>query len=312
MKELTYWVNGEFVPAGQALIPITHRGYRMGDSVFDTERTFNGKIFRLEAHLERLEKSLAFTRIDAGMSMDALARASQETMARNLELLDEYGDFWITQTVSRGMGPVTASGPGFVSIIVEPLPFARVADCYAHGMPLVTPMVRTSAAGGIDPKVKSTSRMHMVLADQEAKSADPKALALLLEETGDLAEVLHGNVFVVKNGRIFTPGSRAILQGVTRATTIELAQQEGLEISETRLQPYDLLTADEAFITTTSYCLLPVASLNGQSIGSVRPGPITRQLLHAWNRLAGLDIAQQARDYAARSQGVTATRRMPR
>ena len=312
MKELTFWVNGTFVRASQAMIPISHRGYRKGDSVFDTERTFNGTIFRLEAHLERLEKSLAFTRIDAGMTMDALARASREVVERNLDRLDEYGDFWITQTVSRGAGPVHDAGPGFVSVIVEPLPFERVADCYDQGIPLVTPMVRTSAAGGIDPKVKSTSRMHMVLADQEAKSADPRALALLLEDTGDLAEVLYGNVFVVKHGRIFTPESRAILQGVTRATTIELARQEGLEISETRLQPYDLLTADEAFVTTTSYCLLPVASLNGQSIGSVRPGPITRQLLGAWNRLAGLDIAQQARDHAARSQGAAAIRHMSR
>ena len=102
MDELTYWVNGEWVPASKAVIPINSRGYRLGDGVFDTERTFNGKLFKLEEHLQRLERSLKMLRIDLGMSLDDLGRLAQEAVERNRHLLETYGDYWVTQTVSRG------------------------------------------------------------------------------------------------------------------------------------------------------------------------------------------------------------------
>ncbi|MBI3991725.1 MAG: aminotransferase class IV [Candidatus Lambdaproteobacteria bacterium] len=300
MQEITYWVNGEFVPASKAMMPLNQRGYRLGDAVFDTERTFGGRVFRLTQHLERLARSLAYTRIAPGLSMQELGRITEETVARNQPLVEEYGDFWVTQTISRGGGPPTAPGPGFASVIMEPLLFERVAEHYTQGVPLVIPSVRASASGGLDPKVKCVSRMHLVLADIEAKTINSKALGLLLDEHGDLAEVLYGNIFVVKGGRIATPEARAILEGVTRNTTLELIRETGLPLSERRLQPYDLHTADEAFVTTTSYCLMPVGSLNGQPIGAERPGPVTRELMQGWNRLAGFDIAEQARTYAAR------------
>ena len=128
MSELTFWLNGEFLPESQALVPVNCRGYRNGDGVFDTERTFNGKIFKLDEHLARLEKSLRFTRIDPGMDMAELGRISQETLERNLHLLDEFGDFWVTQTISRGMGKnPLETGPAIVSVIVAPLPDTHCA-----------------------------------------------------------------------------------------------------------------------------------------------------------------------------------------
>ncbi len=303
MSEFTYWVNGSFVPASQALMPINSRGYRMADGVFDTERTFNGKIFRLEAHLERLERSLKVTRIDPGLGMAELGALSEEAAARNAHLLAEYGDFWVTQTISRGGGgnPL-AAGPSHVSIIVEPLPFARYAPYYAAGMHLVTSSVRTTAQTGLDPKVKTVSRLNMVLADLEAKQTDPEGLTLLIDDEGNLAEVLYGNLFLVRSGTIRTPGGRAILEGVTRATTIELAREAGFEISQAELQPYDLYTADEAFITTTSYCVLPVSKLNGSPVGKEVPGPVTHRITQGWNELAGLDIPEQMRTFAAKAE----------
>ena len=301
MSEFTYWVNGAFLPASQATLPLNSRGYRLGDGVFDTERTFNGKIFRLKAHLERLERSLKMTRIDPGLTMAELAEISEEALARNSHLLEEFGDFWVTQTISRGAGrnPLEA-GPAHVSIIVDPLPFARYAPYYDRGIPLVTPSVRTTAQAGLDPKVKAVSRLNMVLADLEGRHTDPEALSLLIDEEGNLAEVLYGNLFVIRDGQMRTPAGRAILEGVSRATTLELAAQAGLEVREAELQPYDLYTAAEAFVTTTSYCLLPVGSLNGSTIGKTTPGPITQRLMAAWNELAGLDIAEQMRTYAAK------------
>jgi branched-chain amino acid aminotransferase len=294
MEEFTYWVNGTFVPASRAVVPLNSRGYRLGDGVFDTERTFNGRIFRLDAHLARLERSLRFTRLSPGMSLEALGALAEETARRNLPHLERCGDFWVTQTVSRD-----GLDKAFVSIIVEPLPFARYAPFYGKGLPLVIPPVRTSAQLGMDPKLKATSRLNFVLADLEGKQMDPDALSVLLDEQGNLSEVIYGNLFVVRGGVIRTPTSRAILEGVSRQTTLELAQQEGLTVREEPLQPYDLYTADEAFVTTTSYCILPVASLNRQPIGDAVPGPVTRKLTAAWNRLVGLDIAEQMRRYAA-------------
>ncbi len=303
MSELTYWVNGEFVPASQAVVPLTSRGYRLGDGVFDTERTFNGKLFKLDAHLARLEKSLRFTRIDPGMTMAELGSLSEETLERNLPLLEEHGDYWVTQTISRGDGrnPLQP-GPAFVSIIVEPLPFARFAPYYAKGMHLVAPAARISALSVLDPKLKATSRLMMVLADLESKQTDPEAMTLLLDEQGNLSEVIYGNLFLVRDGKIRTPGSRAILEGISRATTIELARGAGLEVSEAELQPYDLYTADEAFVSTTSYCVLPISRFNGAPVGKEVPGPVTHRLTGEWNKLAGLDIAEQMRACAARAE----------
>ena len=297
MDEFTYWVNGEFTPASKAVIPINSRGYRLGDGVFDTERTFNGEIFRLEHHLKRLERSLRYTRIDPGYSLDELGRISQEAVERNEDMRKIHGDFWVTQTISRD-GGIFDSNSAFVSIIIDPLPWARAAPYFEKGLTLVTPSVRSAAVAGLDPKVKATSRLYMVMADIESKQHNADAWTLLLDEEGNLAEVLYGNLFVAREGKLLTPNIRSILGGVTRETTIELATELGLAVEEKQLQPYDLYTADEAFVTSTSYCVLPVGTLNGSAIGQQVPGPLTQRLTEAWNRLAGMDVAAQFKQYA--------------
>ncbi len=299
MEELIYWVNGEFEPAGQAVMPLNNRGYRLGDGVFDTERTFNGKLFKLDTHLERLGRSLKMLRIDLGMSLEELGRCAEETVERNLHRLEHDGDWWVTQTIHRGDGgnPLNPAPP-FISIIVEPLAFARFAPYYTKGAHLVIPSGRSSARTGMDPKLKAVSRLAMVLADLETKRMDEDAWSLVLDEEGNLAEVFYGNLFLVREGAIRTPTPRAILEGITRATTIGLAREAGYEVIEQNLQPYDLYTADEAFITTTSYCILPVSELNGAPIGEAVPGPVTQRLTEAWNGVAGLDVAEQMRRYA--------------
>jgi branched-chain amino acid aminotransferase len=303
MTELTYWVNGKFVPASQAVMPINSRGYRQGDGVFDTERTFNGKVFKLQEHLERLGRSLKMARIELGMSLAELGRIVEETAERNRPLLERHGDFWVTQTVHRGDGinPLKA-GPPFVSVIVDPLSFARFAPYYTQGAHLVTPSGRASARSGMDPKLKAISRLAMVLADLETKQVDPDAWSLLMDEEGNLAEVVYGNLFIVRNGTIRTPTARAILEGITRATTIELARGLGMAVHEQNLQPYDLYTAEEAFITTTSYCILPVGRFNGAKVGEALPGPVTQRLTEAWKRLVGMDFIEQMQRHADKSQ----------
>jgi branched-chain amino acid aminotransferase len=301
VSEFPYWVNGNFVPASQAAIPLDHRGFRSGDAVFDTERTFNGKIFRLREHLERMERSLRYTRIDPGIGMEELAQASEQTVERNRHLLPEYGDFWVTQLIARGNGanPVKP-GPAFVAVVLRQLAYAKMAPLYEKGAPLIIPTVRSATVGGVDPKVKSVSRLHFALGDLEAKERDPDGVALMVDDRGNLAEVVSGNLFVVTHGVVRTPGSQSILEGVSRATTIELCRRDGLPVQAGDLQPYDLYTADEAFFTTTSICIMPVRSLNGAPVGKAVPGAITRKLTDSWNRLVGLDIPGQFRSQAAK------------
>lgn len=302
MQEITYWVDGQFVPESKALVPINNRGYRLGDGVFDTERTFKGKLFRLDAHLERLERSLKYTRIPLGMSFDKLAKLVQETLDRNLPLLEEHGDFWVTETVSRGGGKnALNAGNSLVWIIVEPLPFSRYAPYYDKGIPLVAPSMRSTSQQGMDTKLKATSRLNMVLADIEGKQVDPEALSLLLDEQGNLAEVIYGNLFLVRGDTIKTPTSRSILEGVTRDTTLGLIRKKGMTVVESELQLYDLYTADEAFVTTTSYCVMPVGTVNGTVVGKATPGPITRRVMDAWCEMVGMDYVAQMRTYAAKA-----------
>ena len=296
--ELTYWVNGKFLPASQAVMPVNNRGYRLGDGVFDTERTFNGQIFKLKEHLDRLQRSLKMARIELPITVKELGEITEEVMARNRPLLERHGDFWITQTIHRGDGgnPLK-SNPPFISVVVDPLSFARFAPYYARGAHLITPSGRMSGASGMDPKLKAISRLAMVLADLETKQIDPDAWSLLLDEHNNLSEVVYGNLFIVREGKLRTPNARSILEGITRGTTIALAQDLGIDVHEQDLQPYDLYAAEEAFITTTSYCILPVGKFNGAKVGDALPGAITQKLTEAWTRLVGLDFVAQMQRY---------------
>ena len=299
MDERTYYFNGQYVPASQAVIPVSHPGYRRADTIFDTERTFDGQIFCLEQHLERLYRSLKAVRIDPGLTPDEMAEVCRETVRRNEHLRHSHGDYWVTQLISRGPSRnVLEPGPATVTVVVDPLPFWRFAHLYSQGAHLVTPSTRRTAPDALDPKIKTTDRLNLVLAEIEAKQVDPEAYPLLLDDQGNLAEVVSGNLFVASEGALRTPGSRSILQGVTRQTTMELARSLDIPVVEQDLQPYDLYVAEEAFVTTTSFCVLPVGRLNGATVGTEVPGPITQRLTAAWSDLVGLDVVEQAERYA--------------
>jgi len=297
--EFTYYFDGRFVPATEAVIPISHRGYRMADTVFDTERTFNGDIFRLDDHLERLYRSLKAVRIVPGLAQDEMAEICREVVRRNDPLRQQYGDFWVTQLVSRGMGRnLLQPEPAVVSVVVDPLPFWRHAGLYAQGAHLVTPATRRTAPDALDPKIKSTDRLSLVMAEIEAKQVDPEAYPLPLDDHGNLTEIVSGNLFLVSGGVVRTPGPRSILSGISRQTTMEMARSLDIPVVEEDLQPYDLYVADEAFVTTTSFCILPVGRFNGAPVGGHVPGSITKRLTSAWNEMVGLDIIEQAERYA--------------
>jgi branched-chain amino acid aminotransferase len=295
VAEYTAYFKGEWMPFSQVKIDPMDRGFTVGDVVFDVARTFNGKSFRMEDHIQRLYRSLKFVRIDPGLSAKEMLAISEEVVQRNDHLRAEVGDFTITQFVTRGPGSSSRSaGPPAVCVKVAPIGFGRFADLFKDGAHGVITRTRSYPVESLDPKVKNYSRMNFNLADLEAADVDPEAWPILTDAEGSLTEGTGYNVFLVTDGVIRTPGDRNILQGVSRGMVFDLARQLNIPLVEEDLQPYDLYTADEAFFSGTSPCILPVSKVDQREIGDGRPGPIVQQLLSAWSETVGMDIVDQA------------------
>ena len=295
MAEYTAYFKGEWMPFSQVKIDPMDRGFTVGDVVFDVARTFNGKSFRMEDHIQRLYRSLKFVRIDPRLSAKEMLDISEEVVQRNDHLRAEVGDFTITQFVTRGPGSSSRSaGPPAVCVKVAPIGFGRFADLFKDGAHGVITRTRSYPVESLDPKVKNYSRMNFNLADLEAADVDPEAWPILTDADGSLTEGTGYNVFLVTDGVIRTPGDRNILKGVSRGMVFDLARQLNIPLVEEDLQPYDLYTADEAFFSGTSPCILPVSKVDQREIGDGRPGPIVQQLLSAWSETVGMDIVDQA------------------
>ena len=296
MTDYQIWLNGDYVLRSEAKIGMTDRGFRLGDVLFDTSRTYDGKVFRLREHLQRLYRSLKYVRIDPAMSIDDMERITLETVEANEELRrQENDDYMITQIVTRGEGGsvVNPSSPN-VSIWIDPIAFDRYSPLYQEGAHAEVTKTRSYSSEQIDPKVKHYSRLNFVLADMEAADVDPNAFPLLLDMDGNLTESTGANFFIVTDGVLRTPGDSSILQGVSRMTVIDLAEQLNIPVAEEDLQPYDLYTADEVFLTSTSLCACPVSSINGKIVGNGdQPGPVTKAITDAYIDLVDYDFVAQ-------------------
>ncbi len=291
--ERVAYVNGQIVPESEAVISIRDRGFLQGDAVFDTTRTFGGRIFRLDEHLDRFFNSLKYMRIDPGLTKQDFARLTMEVLEANLPLIEADDDYWVTQRATRG---VTVDGEVKPSIIIEcvPLPFKARAAYYRDGLPVVVPSVRRTPPESQSPRAKVHNYVNLVQASLEVESQNPNAWPILLDTNGNLSEGPGSNIFIVKDGIVLTSREQFILSGISRGVAIELAQELGIEVQETDIDLYDAYTADEAFVTSTSFCICPVSSFNGSPIadGSV-PGPVTDRLTRAYSGMVGLDVAGQ-------------------
>jgi branched-chain amino acid aminotransferase len=264
-------------------------------------RTFNGKSFRMQEHIERLYRSLKVVRIDPGVSPAEMLAISEEVVQRNEPLRGAVGDFTITQFVTRGPGRwAYDAGPPTVCIKAAAIQFPRFAGYYTTGAHGVIARTRSYSAESLDPKVKHYSRMNFNLAELEAADVEPDAWPILMDLDGNITEGTGYNVFVVSNGALRTAGDRSILQGVSRRMVFDLAEQLAIPVVEEDLQPYDLYTADEVFFSSTSPCVLPVTHVDKRQINDGKPGPITRQLLSEWSESVGVNIVEQAQRFAQR------------
>lgn len=296
-EERIAYVNGEIVPESQAKISIGDAGFLYGDAVFDTTRTFGHRIFRLQDHLDRLYDSLKYMRIDPGMSSSELSGLTMEILEANLPLLAEEDDYWVTQRFTRGVRG-SYDGPTVV-VECQPLPFEERARFFRDGLPIATPSVRRMPPESLSPRAKAHNYLNLIQGSLEIQGQDEDALAILLDINGNLCEGNGSNIFVVKNGALSTPKSQYVLGGISRQTTFDLAHELGIELQEADIDLFDAYTADEVFITSTSWCICPVSAVNGSAVGDGIPGPVTDRLQKAYSGLVGMDIVDQ---YVSRLQ----------
>jgi branched-chain amino acid aminotransferase len=300
--ERVAYFNGKIVPESQALVSFRDRSFKYGDGVFDMTRTFGRRIFKLQEHIDRLYASLKYAGMDPGLSPGEMMQITEEVVERNLPLLADGDDFWVGQRVSRGVDPIdgdapTHSGP---TLIIEctPLPLKERAHLYRDGIEVIFPSVRRTPPECLSANVKSHNYLNMIIGDLEARSYNPKAWAVLLDTRGFLAEGMGSNVFLVKDGTLYTPQVQYVLAGVSRQTVLELAEQRGLKLVEKDLAPYDAYNADEAFLTSTSLCICPVHSFNNKVVGEGQiPGPLTNALTEAYSDLVDCDFVSQYLQY---------------
>lgn len=302
------YFNGEFVSESEARISIFDSALMFGDMVFEMSRTFNGVPFRLREHLERLFVGLQVLEIDCGMTLEEMAAASMATIDANRDCIPEGLDIQIMHNVSRGpLGIYQSVFPEglrpTVTINCWPLitHLTPMAELYETGVHAVIPVQRSVPSRLIDPKIKNRSRVYYQLASLQARKVDPQAWALLTDDDGFITEGAGANFFIVKGGGLITPEPRNILRGVTRQALMELAAEVQLPCREGNLEPYDVLTAEEAFFTSTTYSIIPVTRFNGHTLGDGKVGPVTRRLFQEWSSMVGVDIVAQAREYAQRT-----------
>ncbi len=295
-NERIVYLNGEMVPESKAVISIHDRGFIAGDAVFDNTRTFNGVVFKMKEHIDRLYASARYLRIDPGMSKEKMAELTQQVVDANFPI--EQEDFWVIQRITRGVeAPSHSSADSSQPTVIiqcEPIPFASRAHYYRNGIPLITPSIRRTPPSSMSPRAKIQNYVNVTLASLEVEAQNEDAWALLLDTNGNICEGTGQNIFLVKDGTLYTPDERYTLQGVSRQTVIDLARELDVNLVEGDMDMFDAYNADEAFMTATSLCICPVSSINGAPVGTGNvPGPVTERLTNAYSGFVGLDITEQ-------------------
>lgn len=276
-------IDGALYDKEHAKISVFDHGLLYGDGVFEGIRFYQGRVFRLEEHIDRLFDSARAICLDIGQTKAAVIEATLETIRANA-LQDGYVRLVVTRgTGDLGLNPALC--PKASMIIIASKITLYPEEKYQHGLDVVTCSTRRIPHGALSPMVKSLNYLNNVLAKIEAQNAGAGE-GLMLNEQGFVAECTGDNVFIVKNGTIATPPvASGALAGVTRAVVFELARAEGLAIHEPLMTRYDIYTADECFLTGTAAEIIPAVRLDTRAIGDGKPGPVTRRLTEGFRQL---------------------------
>jgi len=296
------YYNGRMVPETEACISIYDSALMFGDMLFEMTRSFGKTQFKLREHINRLYAGIKILQIPLTMTPEEMVQACYETVEANEHLFEEDDEHRLMIDVSRGLLGIYEGIEGMhqgPNVIIADFPLrwtvAGMSPLFEQGINAVITSQRAIPASLLDPKIKNRSRIHYLMANIEASQVEgDNNWALLLDPDGFIAEGTGDNFFIVKDGTVITPEGRNILRGVSRNYVIEeLCVELGFPVIEKNIESYDVYTADEAFMTGTPFCMLPVTALNSNPIGTGGIGPVFSGLLNQWGKNTGVDIAAQ-------------------
>jgi branched-chain amino acid aminotransferase len=279
------YISGRFFSKESAKISVFDHGFLYGDGIFEGMRAYNGKIFRLQDHLQRLWESARSIFLQIPISMKEMENACNETLKVN-DLKDAY----LRLIVSRGVGTLgldadLCKNPQVIIIADKLSLYPR--EFYEKGLEIVTASTVRTNPGMLSPQVKSLNYLNNIMAKIEGHLVGSVEV-LLLNSKGEVAEASGDNIFIWKRGILHTPPADAgILEGITRRAVLEIAAEMGLKTKEAAMTRHDVYTADECFLTGSAAELIPVVKLDGRSIGEGKPGPITQKLLARFQEETG-------------------------
>jgi branched-chain amino acid aminotransferase len=283
-------VNGRISPQDEVVIPVFDHGFLYGEGIYETLRTYDGRLFLFDRHMRRLRNSARLIDLTIPFTDDELAAHIHDTIAA-AKLAGN--DAYVRVLITRGVGELTydinaTPKPSWV-IIVKPLP-SPVAEIYERGVTVALVDVVRNHPQSVSPMIKSNNLMNSALAAQQALKRGAFE-AVMRNYRGELTECTQSNLFIVKNGAALTPPLESgLLPGITRELVFEIGRDADIEVREQILRDDDLFTADEAFLTSTTREVLPIVAVDDRDIGDGRPGPVTLKLLNAFGTAGGRGI----------------------
>jgi len=281
--DLQIYIDGKFYPKSEAKISVYDHGLLYGDGVFEGIRAYDGTVFKLKEHIDRLYKSAHVIMLQINMSKEEMIEAIIETLRKN-NLRDSYIRLVVTRGVGDlGVDPRKCQKPTI--IIITDVIRLHSDDNKENGITAMISWVRRDAIDATSHEVKSLNYMNSILAKIEANNAGVEE-AISLERTGYVCEGVAENIFIARDGEIFTPhSSTGALPGITAQAVLQVARKLGYNARERNISPHELFTADEVFFTGTAAEIIPVREINKRTIGDGKPGPITKRLMKEFEKV---------------------------
>lgn len=277
------WLNGEVTPLEDAKTSVADHSFLYGDGLFEGIRIYHHKVFKLDEHLDRLYHGIKYLNYKMTITQPELRQIILDTCKKS-DMDAGYIRLNVTRGTGLGLDPKNIDQKPNVMVMINSLALYP-ESAYETGLDVVTTSFKTIPADALDPRLKCIGKYASnILAKQEANTRGAGE-GLMLNHQGELAECTGDNIFLIKNGVIRTPDpASGILKGVTRDTVIDLARGIGIKVEECKLTPFDLYSADEAFLTGTAAEVIPMVTIDGRNIGDGQPGNITKQLIELYRK----------------------------
>jgi branched-chain amino acid aminotransferase len=282
-SELVVYIDGQYYPKSQAKISVYDHGFLYGDGVFEGIREYNGVVFKLKEHIDRLYRSAHAIALNMPLTKEEMTKVVVETLRKN-----KMKDSYIRLVVSRGVGDLGLDPrkcPKPTVIVITDTISIRAGNAKETGITTMFSWVRRNPVDATSHEIKSLNYLNSVLAKIEANICGVDE-ALCLESNGCIAEGVGENVFIVKDGELLTPPtSTGALAGITAEVVTQIAAKLHIKLTVTNLTPFMMFTADEAFFTGTAMEMVPIREVNKRQIGTGKPGPVTKKLIAEFQKV---------------------------